>query len=127
MVKLCIKLYAAGIITADNVASAIMPVSAAVIGVNWAWRGVTNGAVGGAQLFQLSSQSTGQFALNDARNILDEFLASADVAVTVDNCGANKFTMLPGIKVAAGDKLYLHSLVLQAFTTSQLNLNILLA
>ena len=121
MVKTLVKLYSASIATADNIASAIVPQTGLLASVSWSWAGITSGTVGGRTLFQLSLQSTGQFAVNDARNIIDEFSATSDCTTTTVNCGTNKQTNIAGVKVNAGDKIYLHQAVGAAFGTSTIN------
>ena len=108
MVKSAIKLYSGGIATADNVASAIVPVSAKIVSVSWSFYGTTTGTLGMAGLYQLSVQSTGQFLTNDCRNIIDEFAAFSDCLTSGAACGTNKYSSIAGWSIKAGDKVYLH-------------------
>lgn len=126
MVKLCIKLYSSSTASADNIASAICPVSGQIVLCQWALVAAVAGAVGSNIVYQLSTQSTRQAALNDCRNIIDE-CAIGSAAGAGFAAAENRVTPIAGIKIAAGDKLYLHLTTLIAFTTSQVNLNIQIA
>lgn len=126
MVKFAIKMYAGAVATADQIASIIIPQSAQLVGVSWNHTGTVAGAIGSAQWYQLATQSTAQPGLNDSRNIIDEFVAVGMVGAGF-NVGINKDTPVFGIKFAAGDKIYLHTVVWQAFTVSRLNVNLLFA
>lgn len=117
-----LKLYASGVSSGDAVASLIVPVSGKIVAVSWSMSGNTNGTNGMSQTYQLSQVSIGQFATNDARNIIDEAVLGSDcVSTTVWCVPVNKYTSLPGIKVSAGDKLYMHRLVSQAGTLALVN------
>ena len=129
MVKTFLKLYATGVTTADAVASLIVPYSGRIVCINWSWFATTTGAVGGGQTFQLSAQSTGQFATSDVRNVLDELCATSDCVTTGIACGGNKYSMLAGYAVKAGDKIYLHRTIVSqvAFGGCLINVNMHLA
>jgi hypothetical protein len=129
--KLAIKMYAAGVATADNVANVIIPMVSKIIGITYNINATKTTSVVSDVLFQLSVQSTSQFAVNDARNILLEVgLASiSDISTNTAggagvNCGQALF---PGIPVGPMDRLYLHRLSVTNFTTCLCNLNIHLA
>jgi len=114
MQKSLIKLYAAGATTSDSVASAIVPIACAAVLISWSFTGITTGTVGASIMFQLAAQSTGQFATNDARNIVDECSFTSDCVTTGVACGTNKVSQISGFRFAAGDKIYLHRFVLVA-------------
>lgn len=124
MVKTLLKLYAANVATADNIASAIIPQTGVITSCSWSFVGATSGTAGARATYQLSIQSTSQFQSNDARNIIDEFAATSDCVTTTISCGTNKNTPIAGVKVNAGDKIYLHVLVGVAFGAAQCNLAI---
>jgi hypothetical protein len=126
MVKFAIKMYSGAVATADQVASIIIPQTCQLVGVSWTHSGTVAGAVGSSQWYQLATQSTAQVLLNDSRNIIDEFSAVGMVAAGF-NVGSNSPTVIPGIKFAAGDKIYMHTFVWQAFTVSRLSVNLLFA
>lgn len=122
MVKNCIKLFTSAVVTTNNVASIIIPISGSLVLIEWAAVGVITGAVGGFQHYQLSSTSVGQFAANDARDIIDEFMVGGNVAAGLPTVH-NKVTNVPAIKVSAGDKIYLHLSVGVAFASANVNVN----
>ena len=125
MSKPCIKLYATGTATADSVASIIVPQSGKVVALDWSGTHITAAASGGATIFQLSQQSTSQFALNDARGIVGEFVCGSPSAAVVAGAD-NKYTSISGgIEVKAGDKLYLHRQAITAFGTLAVNVNVI--
>lgn len=121
MVKFSLKLYASNAASADAIASVIIPQSSQLVGVAWDLATTVSGAAGGGATWQLSTQSTGQFALNDARGIVDEFSYSSDCITSATNCGGNAQRLIQGWKFNSGEKLYLHLSVKQAFGTTQLN------
>jgi len=123
MVKISIKLYASGTGTADAVASFIVPLSGAIIQVNWALYATISGGGGTITFFQLSAQSTAQFALSDVRGIIDE-CAIVGSAATGLPAWENKVSILPGVRFNAGDKVYLHRLSVLAPATLVANVNI---
>jgi hypothetical protein len=117
---LAIKVYATGTTSADSVASFVVPVSGKLVLVT----GAVN--VAGSTLpvvtFQLSSQSTSQWATNDARNILAETTLASDSTSQI--ASSNIGIPLPGHPVKAGDKIYLHRLVTGTVSSSLANLNL---
>jgi len=117
---LAIKIYASGTTSADSVASFVVPVSGKLVLVT----GAINcaGSTLPVVTFQLASQSTSQWATNDARNILCEATVASDSTAQITS--ANVAIPLPGVSVKAGDKIYLHRLVTGTVTGSLLNLNL---
>lgn len=126
-IKSQIKLYATGVTTADNVASAIVPINGYIVGISWTNVFSTSGTIGGAATAQLSLQSTGQFATNDCRNVLDECSLTSNAVATGVYDGNNKYTSLAGCKINAGDKIYLHRSSTQAFTSALINVVVTVA
>lgn len=112
-----IKLYATGTTTADNVASVICPTTGRLVAVNGVVRVI--GSATPDVLFQVSAQSTGQFATNDCRNVIAEFGVGSDATYYNSNTVS---AVLPGYPVKAGDKLYLHRSVTGTVTGSTANL-----
>lgn len=126
MLKVNLKLYASGTATADNVASSIVPYTGRIVLISWALDGIATGVVGFSQMFQVSMQSTGQFATNDARNIIDECVIGGDGAITAanNNICVNKTTMVEGWSVKAGDRIYLHRLAVTVASSLRANVNL---
>lgn len=110
MLKQLIKLFNSTTASGDSLATSIIPVRCALVGVSWSIRAITTGTAGVNCTYQLSLQSTGQFGVNDARNVIDECQMWSDCLTTAANCGANKNTLLGGVQFEAGDKIYLHGL-----------------
>lgn len=104
-----IKLYAAGVTTSDNVASFIVPQSGRIVALGWACYSAAT-AIGQGITWQVSQQSTGQFATNDARGIIGELVGANQFAsATSGNIEAwHKTEPVAGISVKAGDRIYLH-------------------
>lgn len=107
MVKLCIKMYASGITSADNVATTIIPINATLVGVAWNAVLINAGAVGSSIWYQLTSMSTSSWANNDARDIVNEFYAGNDKAINF-NQSTNFMAILAGIRYNAGDIIRMH-------------------
>lgn len=117
---LAIKAYATGTTSADSVCSFIVPVSGRLVLIT----GTIN--LAGTALptvnFQISVQSTSQWALNDARNILAEANLATDSTSQIAN--ANVGIPLPGYSLKAGDKIYVHRLVSGTVTSTICNFNL---
>lgn len=120
---LAIKVYASGTTTADSVASFVVPVSGKLVLVT----GAINVAGGTLPVitFQLATQSTSQWATNDARNVLAEATLASDSTTQIGS--ANIGIPLPGISLKAGDKVYLHRLITGTVSASLINLNLWIA
>jgi len=120
---LAIKAYATGTNTADSICSFIVPVSGRLVLVT----GTIN--LAGTTLptvnFQIATQSTSQWATNDARNILCEANLATDSTSQI--ASANVGIPLPGFSVKAGDKIYVHRLVSGTVSASICNFNIWIA
>jgi len=117
---LAIKVYASGTTSADSVASFVVPVSGKLVLVTGALN--VAGSTLPVATFQLASQSTSQWATNDARNIIAETTIAADSTSQI--ASANIGIPLPGVSVKAGDKLYLHRLITGTVSGSLANLNL---
>jgi len=113
------KLYASGTTSADNVANLNVPMDGKISLLNGSLR--LAGSSAPIVTVQVSLQSTGQFAVNDCRNIV------AEVELTSDTTTANNVNFsipIPSWPVKAGDKIYVHRLVSGTVTSSILNLNV---
>lgn len=117
MVKLCIKLYASGVTSTDNVATTVIPIRANLVGVSWSINTINVGAVGSSTWYQLSTMSTSTWTNNDARGIVSEIMAGNDKAVNINGV-QNWFIPIPGITFEPGDILRLHRYALVAPSTS---------
>jgi len=113
------KMYASGTSSADAVATLNVPVNGKLVLVNGCVR--IAGSTTPGCLFQLSQQSTSQFASNDVRGIIAEIGNTSDTTNLND---VNAVTPTPGIPVEAGQKLYLHRLITGTVTTCLANLNL---
>lgn len=125
MVKNCIKLYASGITTTDNVASIIIPQTSTLVAVSWLGWGLLTGAVGCGMQLQITPMSSSSWTSNDARGIIDEFQTGGDKA-TGFFYQTQKLSQLPGLKFNAGDKINLHRLVLVAPASCVVSVNLFL-
>jgi len=125
MVKLCIKMFATGTTTADNVAAIIIPQNSSLVLISWNWLGYNAGAIGSAVVAQLSQMSSSSWTSNDARGIIDECLCYGDKAINFAACG-NKVAPLPGIKFMAGDTIRLHRYSATAPTSLNITANLFL-
>jgi hypothetical protein len=117
---LAIKIYATGTSSTDSIASFIVPVSGRIVLVT----GTINlaGTVLPTVNFQIASQSTSQWALNDTRNIIAEANLSADSTSQI--ASANIGIPIPGVAVKAGDKIYVHRLVSGTVSSAICNFNL---
>lgn len=122
MVKNCIKLYSAAVAGANNIATIIVPVTGQLALITWAHIASNAGAVGGGCTYQLSTMSTAQIGANDARGIIDEFTVGLNAAVGLFYA-TNKVTPVAGLKVVAGDNIYLHLATTTALATGVVNVN----
>lgn len=113
------KMYASGTTSADAIATLNVPVNGKLVLCNAVVR-VAGSATPGV-LFQVSLQSTSQFASNDVRGILAEIGNTSDTTNLND---VNAVVPTPGIPVEAGQKIYLHRLVTGTVSTGIINLNL---
>lgn len=126
MVKNCIKIYAAGITTSDNVATIVVPVPSTLVEVRWNATGTNAGAVGTAVILQLSTMGTSSFSSNDVRGIIDEVALGSDKAINMAYNFSN-VTQIPGLRFAAGDVIRLHRSIVIAPTGLFVYLNLYFA
>lgn len=108
-------MYAAGVVTSDNVASIDIPEDGNIVGIDWTMvPGVGTGTFNGTDdiRVQLSFLSTSQFAQNDARAVISS-VGMGVGALTGSGLGSvyvNKtIAFHEALDVAAGERLYLHA------------------
>jgi hypothetical protein len=109
------------IITAstDNEASMDIPEDGEITGVDWTLLGDTGFASDDLIRMELSFVSTNQLSANDRRGPLSHCCISAGTVTTsgVSSPFANKFVQFnPGIAVAGGERIFLHSSLVGAAT-----------
>lgn len=104
-----IKMYANGTGGAENAVAQIdVPMSGALIGVQWAYSAELDGDSDDGQA-QLSFRSSGAFTTNDDRGIISEIRTITELITSgVANAFVNVYHPLPNIPIAAGERLYLH-------------------
>lgn len=113
-----IQMYASAV-PADALASIDVPANGFLEGVDWLI------ALGnsGADIFiraQLAFSSTNQLGVNDARAVISNIGAGGDLTTSgVIQTVLNKFVKLPNLKVAAGERIYLHAVGTAVASTYQ--------
>lgn len=118
-IMVSVKLYASGTSVADNVANFIAPISGRLVLVSGTVR--VTGSSTPCVIWQLSLQSTSQFATNDVRNVLAEIEQSSDGT----NYGTSVVALpIPGLPITAGEKVYLHRSATGTVGNSTANLNV---
>ena len=107
MVKHILSLYSAGTTTADAVASLVVPRSGRVTAISFGVYQLQGGGGGGEFSFELSAQSTSQFAVSEAQGRLGVCKSGTYISGAVSS---NVILQTGGIPVEAGQRIYLHRL-----------------
>lgn len=107
-----IGIYGAGTGGAqDGLASVDVPQDGNLVGIEWSVRNLLIDADGEAFAAQVSFGSTGAFSTNDTRQVISQVCVGQADLVTSGYIvpSINQYTPLPNLRVAAGERLYLHT------------------
>lgn len=105
------KLYASVSATANNIANIVVPTSSRLIAIDWAVD-VNSSADDASVIIEISAASATEIAVNDAQQCIAE-LRVLQTLVTSGMlfAGINKWTPIPGVPFAQGQRLYMHAII----------------
>jgi len=125
---LAIKMFASGVASADAVAQVTIPMAGKIIAISFVLLTTKTASSVSDVLYQLSTQSTAQFSINDARNIVAEIgtasVGDNGLGTFSPGLPVNGFIPIPNLVVKQTDRIFLHRLSVANFTTALLNLNV---
>lgn len=114
-----LKLYGSGVASANAVAQITVPRNCQITSIKWSASGLAAAAIDGRLAYELSTVSVGQFATNDAQNVISQTILATTVASSATH--SEDVHVGLAIPLAANDRLYLHAQVTgSAFSNAQI-------
>lgn len=105
------KLYSTSVADSDSVATVDVPVPGNIVGIEYSWSLV--GPAGGlcSGQLELSFASSNGLAVNDTKSSIATFSYASTSASANATAANNHYVSVPGIPIAAGERIHLHNLV----------------